>query len=142
MPRTLSPALKSKSDERKARFRTLAKQIADMTDAQRAELAAKVVGLANIEGRSLSLYNSCFIASQCPTATIVGGFRQWLNAGRCVRKGETGLMIWVPIFKKSDNGQDAGTSDAKAKPDDTRFLIGTVFDVSQTDELPAVVEVA
>jgi len=71
----------------------LSKQIADMTDAQRSELAAKVVGIVTVEGRSLSPHNVCMIAMQKPDAVLVGGFRQWLKAGRCVKKGEKGFLL-------------------------------------------------
>lgn len=129
--RTLNAEQIAKTEARRARFRQLAKQIGDMSDAERETLAARMVGIATVEGRILSACNVQMIALQNPTATIVGGFRQWLKAGRCVRKGETGLMIWVPIIRK---GAEA-TGETAAKPDETRFMCGTVFDVSQTVEI-------
>jgi hypothetical protein len=33
-------------------------------------------------------------------ATIVGGFRQWLKQGRCVKKGEHRSDIWIPLGDK------------------------------------------
>lgn len=116
--------------ERRAAMRRLAKQIGDMTDSQRSELAARVVGIATIEGRALSLHNMCMVAMQNPTATIVGGFRQWLNAGRAVRKGEHGMCIWIPCWSGKD---DSG--DVEGSPD--RFILATVFDVSQTEAVEA-----
>lgn len=82
--------------ERRAAMRKLAKQISDMVPAQRAELAARFP-VVTIEGRALSVFNSCLVATQSPNATVVGGFRQWIKAGRGVRKGEHGMAIWVPL---------------------------------------------
>lgn len=131
MKRTLTESERARADERKARFRQLAKQIADMSDAEREALAARVIGISTIEGRSLSAHNVCLIATQNPSATLVGGFRQWIKAGRSVRKGEHGLMIWVPMVRK-DAGAGAQPGEVSTKPDSTRFICGTVFDVSQT----------
>ncbi len=126
MKRSLTPAEQAKSDERKARFRVMVKQIADMSDGDRAAIAAKMIGLVTTEGRSLSMHNCCMIWSQFPTATVVGGFRQWIKQGRAVRKGEHGIMIWVPMMK----GKAEGVEGEKCG-----FICGTVFDVSQTQEI-------
>jgi len=64
---------------------------------------------------------------------MVGGFGQWLRAGRSVRKGESGLGIWVPIAKGKAGEEEAGEGADGGRP---RFLMGTVFDISQTDALP------
>src|SRR5208282_4903090 len=82
---------------------------------------------------------------QIPGASMVGGFRQWLKLGRCVRKGQHGASIWVPAgARKADSppagagedAHDAGVAgEGSGGSDRTRFVIGTVFDVSQTDEI-------
>jgi antirestriction protein ArdC len=105
-----------------------------MPEGERAALAAKVVGVVTVEGHALSLHNVLLIAMQCPTATIVGGFRQWIKAGRAVRKGEHGISIWVPVKPKGETEQGAAPA-ADPKGGDTRFIAGYVFDVSQTDEI-------
>jgi len=130
--RRATPAQKEAAQERRKRFRELAKQVADMPEADREALAAKIVGIVTVEGHVLSLHNMALLALQNPHVTIVGGFRQWINAGRAVRKGEHGLMIWVPISKPKDGVE---VPDGAEAPTETRFLIGTVFDVSQTDEI-------
>ena len=122
MPRKLTQDQQAASDARKAAFRALAAKVAAMTDAERSALAARCP-VTTIEGRTLSPFNQCLVISQCQNATIVGGFRQWIDAGRCVRKGEHGLMIWCPASKKGDDGE----------PGDTFCVHGTVVDVSQTD---------
>lgn len=110
--------------EKKSRFDAMIKQIAAMCDEEREALAARSP-IVTIEQRPLSARNQCLIAMQRPSATIVGGFRQWLNAGRCVRKGEKGLTILVPAAKK-------GKPDQPAESDSVWFMRGTVFDISQT----------
>ena len=124
MKRTLTAEQQAARDERRAKFRKLAKQVADMEPEQRSQLAMKMP-VVTVEGRTLSPFNCCLITSQNPTATVVGGFRQWIASGRAVRKGEHGLCLWVPTGKKAPEGE----------PDEVHFLIGTVFDVSQTDEI-------
>jgi len=44
-----------------------------------------------------SVHNVCLIASQRPDATRVAGFHAWRSLGRCVRKGEKGIVILAPI---------------------------------------------
>lgn len=113
-------------EARKAAFHKFARQIGMMDEGQRATLAASLPAITTIEGRTLSVHNQCLLASQCPTATIVGGFRQWLKAGRVVRKGEHGHNLWVPCMRSANDN-----ADQDQKPG---FIIGTVFDVSQTAE--------
>ena len=86
------------------------------------------------------LGNQLLLALQCPNATIVGGFRQWKMQGRCVKRGEHGHMIWVPMIHgsaegESDTPQPSDLDGAtEGKPERLRFLVGTVFDISQTSE--------
>ena len=118
-------------DARRARFSAIATQISAMTDEQRATLAASI-SPTTVEGRPLSVHNACLLAIQCPTVTLVGGFQQWLKAGRAVRKGEHGLMIWAPS-KARETTTDAQDSDTEQR----HFIMVTVFDVSQTEPLAA-----
>ena len=117
----------TKTAERKAAFAELTRKIAAMDDIQRAQLAA-TMPVITVAGHALSAHNACLIAMQCHSATVVGGFRQWIAAGRCVRKGESGMMILVPAARK-----DADTGE----PGKTFFVRGYVWDVSQTDVLQA-----
>lgn len=123
MRKQLTAEQQAKQKERRAAFAKMAGHISAITPEARAELAAKMPAIVTVEGRALSIFNQCLLATQCPSATIVGGFRQWLDAGRCVRKGEHGLMIWCPTSKKSE--------DTTAEVE-TYFIPGTVFDVGQT----------
>jgi hypothetical protein len=139
--RTATPEQKAKAAARREKFRGLAKQISAMSDAARAELAAKLPGLVTVEGRALSAGNMCLVAVQKPDATMVGGFRQWLKAGRCVAKGSVGLMIWVPTGKRDSDAPAASAAADKETGGEAGerpgFIMGTVFDVSQTVELTA-----
>ena len=104
-----------------------------MSAEQRTALAACLPGIATVEGRALSVFNACLIASQNPQSTIVGGFRQWIKAGRAVRKGEHGMCIWVPLRQGADS--DAEESGVNGDETSMRFILGTVFDVTQTQEI-------
>ena len=139
--RQATPEQKLRAAERRAVFKLLAKQVVAMTDAQRADMASLMVGLVTCEGHPLSFHNTCLLASQYPTATMVGGFRQWLRHGRCVAKGQHGLMIWVPKRTGAAKGGDGAALDdqqadaPRSDRDEVRFLVGTVFDISQTVEI-------
>ena len=138
MRKQLTAEQKAKAEERKARFKALWKQVGAMPELERIQLSNRL-GLVTCEGRGLSLTNQMLIALQRPGATVLGGFRQWLKQGRAVRKGEHGCMIWVPCGAKG--GADAaaspeGTGEA-AEGVDVRFIVGTVFDIGQTEEVNA-----
>jgi antirestriction protein ArdC len=83
-----------------------------------------------------SLRNTLLIAFQCPHATHVAGFRQWLELGRCVRKGEKAIRIFAPVrYRRTDDEQ----SDHKeTELQLVGFRLAAVFDVSQTEPLPGV----
>jgi antirestriction protein ArdC len=78
-------------------------------------------------------------------ATVVGGFQQWKRMGRMVRKGEKGLAIWFPRMRAAaDDGGErrlvAGVSDGEdddGEKMEMKFMLGTVFDISQTEEVEA-----
>jgi len=124
MARTLTPAQTAARDARRERFAALAGQIAELSPEARAALAASLPALVTVEGHALSIHNACLVALQLPSATILGGYRQWQAAGRQVRKGEHGLMVWAPRMKK-----DADTGDEER----AGFIPISLFDVSQTE---------
>jgi hypothetical protein len=100
---------------------------------------ARVGAIVTCEGHALSVHNSCLVLAQLPTASVVGGFRQWKEHGRSVRKGERGLMIWVPTSCKADAEQPAPEAQPPAEGQTeggarrSGFVMGTVFDISQTE---------
>jgi hypothetical protein len=141
MKKNLTPEQIAARDARKAKFRALWRQVAAMPELERVQMGNRL-GLLTVDGHSLSTCNQILVGMQLPTASVVGGFRQWLCHGRAVRKDEHGAMIWVPTGgRRNDVPLDGGTSNSAIVdcqpegPSDTRFLIGTVFDISQTQEV-------
>lgn len=59
---------------------------------------------------SYSLRNCLLLACQCHDRGIdarrVAGFRTWLKLGRCVRKGEKGLVVLAPMKLKQREDRD------------------------------------
>lgn len=110
---------------RKDRIAILRKKLASISEEQRNEIA-KNLAIVTVEGRLLSPYNQVLLGLQLQNPSVVGGFKQWLKAGRCVRKGEHGALIFFPVGDKDENGN---VEDAE------KFFTATVFDISQTDEL-------
>jgi hypothetical protein len=66
---------KTKAAERRARFTELAKQIAALTDDERAALVARGGAVVTCEGRALSLRNSCLVLTQLPISRVAGPTR-------------------------------------------------------------------
>ncbi|MFZ4569776.1 MAG: ArdC-like ssDNA-binding domain-containing protein [Bacteroidales bacterium] len=88
----------------------------------------------NPEGRILSDANIVFLAWQSKIQfTIVAGFRQWLKHGRCVKKGQHGNCIFIPAMNKERNRNADGSETVSEELQ--RFLVATVFDISQTFEI-------
>ncbi len=125
-------------DEKKAwreRMRGLVKQVAGMTPEARATMAAKMP-IITCEGHALSVFNQCFLMFQSGSATltVIGGFRQWKKTGRAVKEGSRSIgYIYVPMVPKQN-----GKEEEAGEPEDVRFRLVPVFDVSQTDELSSV----
>jgi hypothetical protein len=90
--------------------------------------------IVNPEGRQLSEPNTIFLAFQSPIKfTVVAGFKQWMKHGRCVKKGEHGVLIFIPAMNKSKHKDEQGNETVTEELD--RFLVATVFDISQTFEI-------
>ncbi len=124
------------TEERRAQVAGLRERLERWQELTDAGLIAEY--LARFDGYSAR--NAMLIAMQCPAATEVRGFRAWLDAGRCVRKGETSIQILAPCSPRKGedgDGEDTGPRDGEqtlVKPR-MRFRLAHVFDVSQTDEL-------
>lgn len=99
--------------------------LARMTDEEREEYVSDN-GITTIDGYALSETNMKLIGFQLKeknlSPTIVGGFRQWIKAGRVVKKGEHGFSILYPRAYR----------DKETDEDHLNFGVGTVFDISQT----------
>lgn len=142
MKRQLSAEQIAARDARRAKFRGLVKQAASLTEEQKANWLGKVGCILTADGKAISgLCNTFLLFTQLGTPTIVGGFRQWLKHGRCVKKGQHGAMIWCPTGRKAEETTTSTTpapangSEPTGEEDGTHFIIGTVFDVSQTEPI-------
>lgn len=83
-----------------------------------------------------SVRNTLLILAQNPNARLVKGYKQWQKVGRQVKKGERGMLLWVPFFRKArteeeadDNGVNVGQKYLKG------FGTGYVWDIDQTEEI-------
>lgn len=133
MKHSPTQAQKDAAERRRKKFRDLVSKVAAMTDEQREEWAERF-SIATCEGHVLSPTNQILVGMQCETATLVGGFNQWKRAGRAVKRGEKGIAIWIPTADKKPAPDAAGREgEGKDEGDSVRFLMGTVFDVSQTE---------
>lgn len=82
-------------------------------------------------------FNNCLlIAMQCPTATLVAGYKAWQKKfKRQVRKGEKAIKILAPIpCKITVEDEEGEEKEIKFN----RFRAVSVFDIAQTDgeEMP------
>jgi hypothetical protein len=110
-------------------MRNLCKKVSDLAPEQREELAKKFP-ISTCEGRTLSVFNQCFLQMQSEsTLTLVGGFKQWKKVGRVVRKGEHSAgSIFVPLGKKKEEEVDP-------EDDSVKFILVSMFDITQTEEI-------
>lgn len=83
-----------------------------------------------------SFNNTILIYMQNPDASYVKGYNAWKNLGRYVRRGERGIAILAPCFKRVDSQKDASPTDAEEK-EKGRVLCGFrvcyVYDIQSTD---------
>jgi len=82
-----------------------------------------------------SFGNVILIHVQRPSATQVAGYRKWLELGRQVKRGESGIKILVP-HKREVNSAEEEVDEGDKRVVVTSFGTGTVFDISQTEGDP------
>jgi antirestriction protein ArdC len=106
----------------------------DQLDLYKGSLSEEDLAVATALFDGYSPNNALLIAMQRPTATDVRGFKEWLDHGRVVRKGEKGIAIFAPVTRRlsDDERQDGDPEDARKL---VNVKIAWVFDVTQTDEL-------
>lgn len=96
-----------------------------------------------------SINNCILIASQCPEASYVCGYKKWNEFNRNVVKGESGIMIFAPIkgkvqveepiYDANDHpvlNEDGTQAKEKVEREYKSFRPCYVFDVSQTEGDP------
>jgi hypothetical protein len=133
MPSTEEKLLKKL--EKKKRIIKIRKSLSELSEEQRQAIADKF-GIVTVEGHLLTPYNQCFLVAQSEiNFTVVGGFQQWKKAGRIVRKGEHGFLIFVPSKTKQElvSPQGGDISEMISDDEDVHFFTVTVFDISQTE---------
>lgn len=136
MKRELTAEQQAARDARRAKFRELVKQVANMNPDQKTQFMGKVGSILTADGGAIGGFtNTMLLYMQFGEPSIVGGFRQWLKHGRAVKKGEHGAMIWVPVGTAKPETVMESAKDTNGEPDEKRFIIGTVFDISQTQEI-------
>ena len=114
--------------ERKERIKQLRERLAGLTPEERQALAARGM-VATVEGRTLSLHNTLLVYLQGngTQPTVIGGYQQWKRAGKQVKKGEHGMMIWFPVGQKDEDTGDILTAET--------YYTATVFDISQVEAI-------
>lgn len=123
--------------EKKERIIKIRKSLSELSEEQRQAIADKF-GVITVEGHLLTPYNQCFLVAQSEiNFTVVGGFQQWKKAGRVVRKGEHGFLIFVPSKTKQElvSPQGGDNSEMISDDEDVHFFTATVFDISQTEAI-------
>ncbi len=131
--RKLTEAQITARDDRKLRFRALVKELAELPEEERTRRFSALPFVKLSSGTAFSPSNAMLIAFQSggkAVPTVLGGFAEWLKQGRAVRKGEHGYMVWVPIGAKKPTDE---SPELPQNSDDVHFIIGTVFDISQTE---------
>jgi antirestriction protein ArdC len=131
------PKRKLSQAERDERRRRDRERLAEATGALLSSEGWRAWLRARATFHSYSLHNTLLIAHEAGrrgfTPTHVAGFKAWLRLGRCVRKGEGGIVILAPVRVKQhdDDGDETG---------ETRLFFRPVhvFDVSQTEPLPGI----
>lgn len=129
MKKQPSPEQKAKAEERRAKLRELCQKVAKLSEEERKQLVAKIGSVITCEGHPLTANNTILLAYQADNISVVGGYQQWQKAGRQVTKGQRALGIWIPTQKDTQDQKEG------EKEKGQTFIFGSVFDISQTEEL-------
>lgn len=128
-----SPASKAKAEARKAKRLMLAAAYKAKT------MHEALTCYLSIFDHSYSVRNSELLKLQGCPAGRCGGFQQWRNVGRVVRKGQTGYDIMVPLKPKTVAAKPetaaATKTETEEKTPDIYFTWCAVFHENQTEPL-------
>ena len=148
---------KDKAKEQRNEMRkAVAEAVAKLTPEQRSRILEHYKAVVTIEERKLSDWNTWALCMQrvvqktgrfeidgvgtLPDLSIVGGFNQWKNHGRRVKKGEHAIFIAVPCFKgaqaKPEDGALIVPSELKSieeRENSPYFKFVPMFHISQTE---------
>lgn len=114
-------------EEKRNRIKELRERFANLSDDERTELANRGI-VKTVEGRTLSGHNTVLLYLQANGVqpTVVGGYNQWIKAGRQVQKGQHAFVIFVP---KGEKDEDDNIVEVE------RFFTANVFDITQTEPI-------
>jgi hypothetical protein len=119
------------SDEKKEKISKIIKQLADLPAEKREELSSRL-GIINPKGHLLTPRNPCLIYFQNIdniSISVVAGYKQWQKYQRQVKKSSHGFLIAVPSGQTKQEEEEG--------PEEVYSFYKTVFDISQTEELPS-----
>jgi antirestriction protein ArdC len=83
-----------------------------------------------------SFGNTLLIAWQRPDASLVAGYRRWLELGRQVRKGETGIRILAPCRYRAARNGDNDDDGADLVETVRSFRVAVAFEQTDGEPLP------
>lgn len=109
--------VKKSKEERKA----LIQEISKLTEEQLKEMTNSET-IITVDFHVLSLKNTAIALAQNPNAHCLGGYKQWRDTNRQVKKGEVAIWITAPVF-------------AEDKKTIKRWVEVPMFDWSQTEEI-------
>lgn len=135
--RTLTAEEQAQAEQKKARLKEFIDQVAEMTEEQLTQLKERI-NIITCDGHSLSLKNNALLDLQAEgtglTVSVVGGFNQWMDKGRAVKKGERAFTIMAPSSGKAkDKAGNVRLAEDGSELTKTYFKLVSVFDISQTE---------
>jgi len=113
-------------------------QLVEALDGGHSEALTRYLG-AMAKFRAYSLTNVMLILSQRRNAQRVAGYKTWQSFGRQVKRGEKGIMIIAPQFRKlTENSTEVATKEET--PGVAGYRAVYVWDVEQTEgkDLPEI----
>lgn len=133
----LSAEQQAQAEQKKARLKEFIDQVAEMSEEQLTRLKERI-NIITCDGHSLSLKNNALLDLQAEgtglTVSVVGGFNQWLDKGRAVKKGERAFTIMAPSAGKAkDKSGNVRLAEDGSEIQKTYFKLVSVFDISQTE---------
>jgi|HubBroStandDraft_6_1064221.scaffolds.fasta_scaffold93373_2 antirestriction protein ArdC len=113
-------------------------QLVEALNAGHSEALTRYLG-AMAKFRAYSFLNVLLILKQRPNAGRIAGYKTWQSLGRQVNKGEKGIMILAPMFRKPADNKDESNQSADARRL-SGFRAVYVWDEQQTtgNELPQI----
>lgn len=113
--------------EKQAKIKALRDRLKNLSDTEKQALINRGM-ITNIDGHVLSVHNTIllYLQSNGTIPSVIGGFNQWRNVGKSVKKGEHGFIIFFPVGEKSEDGDIINA---------TNFYTATVFDITQVQDL-------